>query len=290
MVTEILNILLPIYGCVGLGFVLGRFGFPWDAKMISPLVLQVSLPLLVIHQFTRSEVTSGSIIWMILAAVLVVGLFVVVFGVLLRVAGLSVRTYLAAACFSNMAIGFALGYLGFGNSGFAMSLAFGAVMLLAQFTLGKWFPSGKIQMKLVFRQVFLYALVLGMVLMFGGISLPSYVERGLHLVGQITIPLLLLSLGFALAKVSLAGFGKGMLLATARLLICLCIGMGVSWVLSLQGEERKLVILLSMLPSSTINILMGQEAEVDLEPLTIFVTCTNFWLIVSLPVALAVLL
>ena len=171
-----------------------------------------------------------------------------------------------------------------------MSLAFGSVMLLAQFTLGKWFPSGKIQMKPVFGQVFLYALVLGMVLMFVGIHLPSYVGRGLHLVGKITIPLLLLSLGFALAKVSLAGFGKGMLLATARLLICLCIGVGVAWALSLQGEERKLVILLSMLPSSTINILMGQEAEVDLEPLTIFVTCTNLWLIVSLPVALAVLL
>ena len=117
MVTELLNILLPIYGCVGLGFVLSRFGFSWDAKVISPLILQVSLPLLVIHQFTRPEVTSGSIIRMLLAAVLVVGLFVVVFGVLLRVTGLPIRTYLAAACFSNMAIGFALGYLGFGNSG-----------------------------------------------------------------------------------------------------------------------------------------------------------------------------
>ncbi len=178
----------------------------------------------------------------------------------------------------------------FGNSGFAMSLAFGSVMLFAQFTLGRWLPSGKIEMKPVFGQVFLYALVLGMVLMFVGIHLPSYVERGLHLVGKITIPLLLLSLGFALAKVSLAGFGKGMLLATVHLIICACIGVGVAWVLPLQEEQRKLVILLSILPSATINILIGQEAGDDLEPLTIFVTCTNLWLVVSLPVAIAILL
>ena len=50
---EILDILLPIYACAGLGFALGRFGVAWDAKTISPLVLQVAFPLLVIHQFTR---------------------------------------------------------------------------------------------------------------------------------------------------------------------------------------------------------------------------------------------
>ena len=75
MVTELLNILLPIYGCVGLGFALSRLGFSWDAKVISPLILQVALPLLVIHQFTRPEVASGSIIRMILAAILVVGVY-----------------------------------------------------------------------------------------------------------------------------------------------------------------------------------------------------------------------
>ena len=84
MATELLNILLPIYGCVGLGFALSRFGFPWDAKVISPLILQVSLPLLVIHQFTRPELTGSSSVRMILAAVLVGGLCVVVCGVLIR--------------------------------------------------------------------------------------------------------------------------------------------------------------------------------------------------------------
>ena len=98
-----------------------------------------------------------------------------------------------------------------------------------------------------------------------------------------------LALGFALGKVRFTGFGKGMLLATAHLAICVGIGVGVTWALSLHGEERTIVILMSILPSSTINILMSQDTDVDFEPLTIFVTCTNLWLLVSLPVALTVL-
>jgi len=290
MVKEILDILLPIYACAGLGFALGRFGVAWDAKTISPLVLQVAFPLLVIHQFTRPGVTADGVARVILAAVLVVGLFFLVFGVLVRLSRLPVRTYLAPACLGNMSIGLALGYLGFGDRGFAMSLAFGSIVLLAQFTAGRWLFDGKVDVRSVFKQVFLYALIIGVVMLFTGVHLPTYIGRSLHLVGQMTIPLLLLSLGFALSKVSFAGFGKGMLLATIHLGVCLGIGLGVAWALSLTGEERTLVILMSILPSATINILMGQEAGADLEPLTIFVTCTNLWLVVSLPIALVLLL
>ena len=71
---------------------------------------------------------------------------------------------------------------------------------------------------------------------------------------------------------------------------------GVAWdakpisPLVLQVAFPLLVILMSILPAATINILMGQEAGADLEPLTIFVTCTNLWLVVSLPIALVLLL
>ena len=290
MADQMLNILLPIYACAGLGFALGRVGWAWDTKTISPLVLQVAFPLLVLHQFTRPGVAADGVLRILLAAVIVVGLFFVVFGVLCRVAGLPMRTYLAAACLPNMSIGLALGYLGFGEHGFALTLAFGSIVLLAQFTLGRWLPSGKIKVRFVFQQSFLYALILGIALLFTGVHFPTYIGRSLHLMGQLTIPLLLLSLGFALAKVHFAGFAKGMLLATVHLLFCLGIGLLVVWALSLTGEERTLVILMSILPSATINILMGEEAGADMEPLTIFVACTNFLLIASLPVALALLL
>jgi predicted permease len=290
VVLDLLNILLPIYGSIALGFFLGRLGFCWDSKVISPLVLQVTFPLLVIHQLTRPGIHSSNVLRVLLAAFIVASLLFVIFAVLLRIARLSLQTYLAPAALANMSIGLALGMHGFGNQGFVLSLAFGVVILLAQFTLGRWLPNGEINIKTILRQVFLYALILGIALLFLGVHLPPYLGETLHLVGQLTIPLLLLSLGFALAKVSLHGFARGMLLATIRLAVCVAIGIGVAWALSLQGQEKAIVILMSILPSSTVNILMGQEAGIDMEPVTIFITCTNLWLLVSLPVALALLL
>ena len=46
-------------------------------------------------------------------------------------------------------------------------------------------------------------------MLFTGVHLPTYIGRSLHLVGQMTIPLLLLSLGFALSKVQFRGFREG---------------------------------------------------------------------------------
>lgn len=290
MWPDIIDILVPIYVTVGLGFTLGRLGMPWEAKTITALTLQVSFPLLVIHQFTRPGITVNELGMVFIATLIIMVLFLVIFAVLIRLARLPVRTYLAPACLSNMSIGLALGYLGFGDLGFAISLAFASVILLGQFTFGRWFPEGQIKIKRVLKQFFIYALAIGLFCLFTETHLPSYVEKSLHLVGQITIPILLLSLGFALANVHLKGFGKGMLLATVHLAVCLGIGLGVSWALDLKGDARTLVILMSILPSSTINILMGREARADLERITIFVTCTNIWLIVTLPIALYILL
>ena len=216
MLVKVLDILLPIYVCVGFGFVLGRCRFPWNSQVITPLVLQVSFPMLVIHQFTSPTVTSSGVTRVLLAAVLLVGLFFVLFGALIHLARLPVQSYLAASSLSNVSIGLAIGYLGFGDSGFALCVAFGSVVLLAQFSLGKWLPGGKIEFQSVFHQVVLYALLIGIILMFSGVHFPFYVSKSLQLVGQITIPLLLLSLGFALSEVNLSSFGRGMLFATVH--------------------------------------------------------------------------
>lgn len=295
LTDEILGILVPIYTTVLLGYGLGRIGFSWDAKTISPLVLQVTFPLLVIHQFTRPGIETSGVITMFMAALLVVGGFFVIFGLLCWLAKLPIRTYLGAAALSNMSIGLAVGYLGFGEDGFAMTLAFGSVVLLAQFTLGRWVPAGlgsggHVDLGRPFRRPFIYVLALGILLLFMGIHLPVYIGKTLHLVGQLTIPLLLLSLGFALAAIHFQGIGRSLLMTVVHLGICLAVGVAAVWLLGLEGQDRALVILLSIMPSSTINILMGREEGADVERLTIFVACSNLWLIVSLPVALVLLL
>jgi len=120
--------------------------------------------------------------------------------------------------------------------------------------------------------------------------LPSYFERTLLLIGEITVPVMLLALGFALSHVRFRGFSRGMILAVVHLAVSAVIGIGVAYLLNLHGEDKALLILMAILPSSTVNVIMGEKAGADMEPLTIFITCTNILMVLSLPLALWILL
>jgi predicted permease len=57
-----------------------------------------------------------------------------------------------------------------------------------------------------------------------------------------------------------------------------------------QGTDAfKLVLMMGVLPSATINILMGLQAEDDMQPITLFVFCSTLWTAVLLPIAMVIL-
>ncbi|MCH2134062.1 MAG: AEC family transporter [Phycisphaerales bacterium] len=290
MLTHILDILVPIYVTVILGYILGRRGFPWPARPMVPLILQIAVPCLIASHFAKqTSIPPGLFKVMISAAIIVTTLFVL-FYILLRLFRIKRRIYLAAASLQNMSVGLALGLLGFGDAGFALALAYASVILVVQFTLGWWIPEERINFKRFFQQVTIYGITIGLVLMFVQIQPPSYVDRLLMLIGNMAIPLLLLSLGFSLAAIKVEKMALAFIMSTIHLVVCLGIGLTVAVLMDLQGDAFIIVILFSILPSSTINILMASEAGVDMPPLTIFVFCTNIWLVITLPVALVLLL
>ena len=285
--TDILNILVPIYGIVITAFLLGKFNFPWASKKLTPLVLHIALPCLVVRQLANDRANPQDMLWMLLAAALVF-LFSTILGyAVLKVSRQDVRTYLAAFTLNNMSIGLAIGILGFGTNGLALCIGFASIILVAQFTFGLWSYEGKIIWKTILKEPFIWAFALALAFMFFRVELPPYVDKTLEQVGHLTIPLLLLSLGFALAHIPFAGFFRGMVLSGIRLVIFVGMSFCVVLLLGFEGESRAIVLLMSVLPASTINILMAnQTGKVDMPPLTIMVMCTNIWMAAALPIAM----
>ncbi|MEE3325833.1 MAG: AEC family transporter [Myxococcota bacterium] len=68
-------------------------------------------------------------------------------------------------------------------------------LLLGQFTLGYWVPESRVNWRKSASQVAIYGIILGLLMMFLHIKPLSYIDRTLSLIGQLTIPLLLFSLG-----------------------------------------------------------------------------------------------
>ena len=161
-----------------------------------------------------------------------------------------------------------------------LCLGFASIILVAQFTFGMWSYEGRIVWQVLFKEPFIWAFLLALAFMFFRVHLPSFVDKTLEQLGHLTIPLLLLALGFALAEIKITGFARAMIFSGVRLGIFF----GVSWlvvlILGFEGETRAIVLLMSVLPASTINILMAnQTGKIDMPPLTVTTPCapTSGW-------------
>lgn len=292
MLQEILDILVPIYALILLAYVLGRLGFPWPSKEITPALLQIALPALIIRELANDHADPDDLLRMMLAAALVLAISTLIFWGLIRWRKLSVRTYLAPAALSSPSIGLAVGMLGFGDSGLSLALGYGGILLVGQFSLGCWLLNGKVQWLQLVKQAFLWGFILALVLMFLKVDIPSYIDKTLEIAGNLAIPILILSLGFALTKVNFNGFGRMILYSGIRSLVIIGLSIAAAYGLGFDqsSEAFKLVLLMGVLPAATINILMGMQAEDDMQPITLFVFCTTLWTAILLPIAMVILL
>lgn len=286
---RVMHVLFPVIVCIGLGCLMARIRFPWDAKVIGPLVLRVALPSLIVARFSRSHVKPDEILDMMLGALLAVALYTLVSWGAVRLLKISVREYLGAFICTSMATGLPVSLYAFGDKGLSLALGFAAIMLTAQFTIGTWLPEARVSLGPILKSPLIYSIVVALVLLLADISTPAYVDKTLELIGGMAIPLLLLTLGVALAHVRLSSLSTALFLAIVHLTLVGTVGITLSYLLGFQGEVRGVFILLNLMPSSTINLLVATKVGGDTEGLASFIFASTILLLVSMPLALTFL-
>ncbi|MCP4384288.1 MAG: hypothetical protein GY798_23245 [Hyphomicrobiales bacterium] len=290
IIWKVVQVVLPIYATVALGVLLGRLKVPWDSKSFGRLVLNVGFTSLVVAKLGSAHVASAELLQILWAGALAFLAFLVLSYGIIRLLSLPLREYWAAFSLSNMSIGMALGLYAFGQKGLALALGFTGIMLIAQFTAGMWIPSGRISLGQAARTPFFYALALGLILTFTGTALPTSILDTFELIGGLAIPLALLILGVSLADVDLGTVGKSLGYAAIHLAMIAVVGVGLAFMLGLQGDFGAMFILLCLMPSSTLNLIMAQQAGIKTANVSSFIMASNLLVVVSLPIALGFLL
>ena len=293
LLQEILDILVPIYLLILVAYLLGRFGFPWPSKDITPALLHLALPALIVRELAADRADPDDLLRMMLAAALVLGISTLIFWGLLRWRKLPTRTFLAPAALSSPSIGLAVGYLGFeASGGLSLALGYGGILLIGQFSIGRWLLNGKVQWAGLLKQPFLWGFVIALALMFLRVDIPEYIDKTLKITGDLAIPILILSLGFALTKAKFNGFGRMILYSGIRAVVLVGLSIAAAYGLGFEhgSVAFKLVLIMGVLPSATLNILMGMQADDDMQSITLFVFCTTLWTALLLPIAMVILL
>lgn len=265
MLSQLFAIIAPVFVCAVIGYVWARRKLPFDTAFTTILVSNVAFPCLIVSTLAKLDISPTAFSQMALAGAVTLVATGAVASATLWLARQPQSVYLPSLVFGNTGnVGLPLCLFAFGEEGLALGIIFFTVFLLFQFTAGIWVASGQASARVLLRTPLVWACLLGIALQLAGVKLPQWVDNTIGLIGNLAIPLMLLTLGISLGQFRVAAIGRGLAMSVGRLAIGLAVGLGVVWGLGLDGPARGVLILESTMPVAVLNYLFA--ARYDTRP------------------------
>lgn len=270
----IYNIITPIFIVVALAMLLG-YRFSPDPRVFSRVIFYLFSPFLVVNSLAKSDLQANEIGLIAVMVLLFYLLMAVVSWSLARLFRFD-RQLESAFMLSVVVInagnyGLPLSEFAFGPAGLQRAVIFYVVTAVLANTLGVFLASrGAASVRQSLFNVLMvplpYATAVGLLINLGHITLPLPLERAITLLGQATVPCMLVVLGLQLARVSAKRQWRPILLATAaRLVVAPLIAFPLVALLGLSGVTRQVAIVQASMPTAVISSVLAAEFGADAE-------------------------
>lgn len=287
MLLRIFEIIFPVFAIAAIGYLYGRHKRP-DMALANQLNMDLFVPLLVFGALSSKSFDLQAYKWLALGGALVIlgsGLLTLPF---LRLLKVDYRTFVPPMMFNNSGnMGLPLALLAFGEAALPAAIVLFVVEMALHFSLGAYILDHRTRLARMLRVPVILATLLGLAFSLGGLALPGPVETVVKMLGEISIPLLLFSLGVRLTDVSFKDWQLGLWAA----LLCPATGLAVVWLiapwLALPPEQQSLLIIFGALPPAVLNYIVAEQYGQEPEKVASIVMLGNLGSLVVMPLALA---
>jgi predicted permease len=226
--------------------------------MVTTLITNIGAPCLVFSALSTVEMSPRAFAEMAGAAIFTLAGFTVIGAGVLRAFGQPQRAFLPSLMFANIGnMGLPLNFLAFGDKGLALGVVVFAVVAVAQFTIGAALASGSSSMGQVARIPALWAALAALAFLLADATPPAWITNTTKILGGMTIPIMLITLGVSLARLKVNSLGRSLGLAVLRLVMGFAVGTAVAWVLGLEEPARGVLIVQSAMPVAVFNYLFA---------------------------------
>jgi malate permease and related proteins len=288
VILELLSVVAPVFVVALVGLAWARSGAHFDEVSISRLVLNVGIPCLVFRSLTSLDVPPAELAKMAGLAAAAMSIFAGAGYLVLKAMRLPAHTFLGPLAFSNSGnVGLPICLFAFGEPGLALGMAYFAVSSTCHVVLGGPLFSGSFSARPFFRSPLTWAVLITVVVIASGIAIPTWVERTTTLLGDIAIPLMLLTLGVSLSKMHPQSLGRSVVLSFVRLGLGLGAGLLLTELFRLEGLTRKVLVLQASMPVGVLNYLFAQRYGRSPEQIASLVLVSTLVSVVSIPLLLA---
>lgn len=239
----------------------------------------------------NTEIDPAALTALSLASVVAYGAVTVFAAALVMVLRLNRRTYLAPIIFGNTGnLGLPLALFAFGETGLSYAVVVFAIMAIWSFTFGIWLVAGAGSFGKVLREPLVWATLLGALFLWQDWETPKFLTNTLSLLGQMAIPMMLITLGVAVARLSPGGIGRAVLLSALKLGICV----GVAWCaaswFNLDDVAFGVLVLQVATPVAVTSYLLAEKYGADAQAVAGLVVVSTLMSVGALPLILAALL
>jgi len=246
-------LMLPLLFCAGIGVYWGKRDLPFGGSFITMLVTSVTTPALVFHTFVTTHLDDRALADVAVATLLALLLCALVCALLLKACKLPVRTLLPTAFLPNAGnLGLPISQMAFGDAGLSVAVAFFAVSSFVMHTIAVRLLPG-VNTKGSWKSPILLASLVAVALRLMHVPVPAWLIETSRMLGAVTVPLMLLSLGHALALIPSNGLRDGAKVAAIRLAVGLAAGLAVVWVLDLEPVLAGALSLQMAMPCAVVS-------------------------------------
>ncbi len=287
MIERIAGIVFPIYAIVAVGYAYGRWKKP-DMAFANQLNMDIFVPALVFAALASKSFDIGQNLPLLVGGIAVVLGAGLLSWPLARLMGVATNTFVPPMMFKNSGnMGLPLMVLAFGEAALPAAVVLFFIENFLHYSLGTWMLDHHARLSNLWRVPVIAAALVGLAVSMTQFPLWQPLWLGVKMLGDVSIPLLLFSLGVRLTdsrhgdwKISLAG-------AIASPAAGIAMALLANLALGLEGRDAAMLILFGALPPAVLNYIFAERYRQEPERVASIVMLGNTVSLAVIPLTLA---
>ncbi|WP_181350384.1 AEC family transporter [Thalassobacillus sp. CUG 92003] len=292
------QVVLPVLLVFGAGYVIQKIAH-LDIKSISTVALYVMLPNLVFKTFYEADLNEEYIMMVIFAALLLAAILIInkVTATIKQFnQSLESGMILSTAFMNSGNYGAPIILFAFGQEGFTYAVSFLVLQAIIMNFFGVYYAARggagiKLALKTVMKMPPTYAVLLALVMNLGSFPVSENLMSVITLVGDATIPTVMLILGMQLAEITVKQmeWGKVSYASVVRLFVSPLIAYLLTLVLPMNSMLANVLIVAAACPSAATTTMYAVQFDAKPDLVSSITLVTTLISVVTIPILLIVL-
>lgn len=278
-----LSPVIPVFLLIAAGFLFAHWK-KISLASVTEIVIYLGTPSLVFSSLASKPLFAGDIVELSAGILLIfaaVGLFIRLYFFL---SGFSSRGFALPTLFMNAGnMGIPLALFAFGQEGMQRATLMFVLITFLQYSLGIYILNGRGNWLEIFRLPLIYAAIAGLSFNLGHIKIPDLLLQPVVMLGQATIPIMLISLGYRLHEVESLQLGHALGGALLRIFGGFAAANIAVNLVGAEGINRQVLLLYGALPAAVVNFILTEKYRQDPGLAASIVVLSTFISIFTIP-------